>query len=79
MRQVTSEELDAMTDIARNLPGCFGARMTGAGFGGCTINLVENDAVEQFSKDLMAKYKERVDLDGEVIVSIPAQGAGRIS
>jgi galactokinase len=73
--EVTSEELDAMTEIARSLPGCYGARMTGAGFGGCTINLVAADQAEAFSAALMAQYKERTGLDGEIILSKPAAGA----
>jgi len=77
--EVTCEQLDVMTDIARNSPGCFGARMTGAGFGGCTINLVDSARVEAFADHLLAQYKRRVGLEGEVIVSAPAQGAGRVT
>ena len=74
--EVTCEELDAMTAIARGLPGCCGARMTGAGFGGCTVNLVEAAAVEAFSQRLLAEYKDRTGLRGEVIASSPGDGAG---
>ena len=73
--EVTSPELDAMAEIARGLPGCFGARMTGAGFGGCTINLVENGQIEAFSDALMAKYTERTGIKGAIIASNPANGA----
>lgn len=76
--EVTCAELDAMTEIARGLPGCFGARMTGAGFGGCTINLVASDKAERFGERLLAAYHERVGIDGELIISAPAQGAGPI-
>jgi len=76
--EVTCPELDAMTAIARELPGCYGARMTGAGFGGCTVNLVATDQAESFSDRLLAEYKSRTGLDGDVIVSSPAQGAGAI-
>jgi galactokinase len=55
--EVTNAELNAMTEIARGLPGCFGARMTGAGFGGCTINLVAADAAEAFAASLLASIK----------------------
>jgi galactokinase len=74
--EVTCPELDAMTEIARGLPGCFGSRMTGAGFGGCTVSLVQQTAVEGFSASLMEAYHERTGLEGEVIVSAPAEGAG---
>ena len=52
--EVTSRELDILTDIARKQPECYGARMTGAGFGGCTINLVQRDAIKQFCDVLYA-------------------------
>lgn len=72
---VTSPELDAMTEVARGLDGCFGARMTGAGFGGCTINLVERSSATAFSEALLAGYREAVGIQGEIIVSAPAGGA----
>lgn len=73
--EVTSPELDAMTAAARELPGCHGARMTGAGFGGCTINLVEESEVDRFAAALMKAYKQQTGLEGEVIISKPANGA----
>ena len=75
--QVTCPELDAMTDIARALPGCHGARMTGAGFGGCTINLVQLEAIPFFAEKLMAEYTYRTGIAGQVFVSVPADGASR--
>lgn len=76
--EVTSPELDAMTRAALALPGCYGARMTGAGFGGCTINLVARDAAPEFSKRLMAEYFNQTGYQGAIITSSPAQGASRI-
>ncbi len=73
--EVTSMELDAMTEAARALPGCFGARMTGAGFGGCTINLVARDHAKAFGDALMREYAKRTGINGEVIFSSPADGA----
>jgi galactokinase len=73
--EVTSPELDAMTAIARALPGCFGARMTGAGFGGCTINLVAASNAERFGAALMAQYRAATGIAGELIISKPAAGA----
>lgn len=73
--EVTCPELDAMTDIARSLPGCHGSRMTGAGFGGCTVSLVDTDKVDRFASDLLKQYKEATGLDGEVMISSPAAGA----
>jgi galactokinase len=74
--EVTSPELDVLTAIARSLPGCYGARMTGAGFGGCTINLVAKNAAESFSAQLLEGYKKETGRTGEVYISAPADGAG---
>ncbi|NIA12846.1 MAG: galactokinase [Nitrospiraceae bacterium] len=74
--EITCPELDAMTAIARAIPGCHGARMTGAGFGGCTVNLVETNTLDQFGERLMAEYTAHTGIEGEMIVSSPAEGAG---
>jgi galactokinase len=74
--EVTCAELDAMTRIARGLPGCHGSRMTGAGFGGCTVSLVATEATEAFSASLLEAYGAATGLQGEVIVSAPSAGAG---
>jgi galactokinase len=76
--EVTCPELDAMTSIARSLQGCYGSRMTGAGFGGCTISLVSAGAIETFGERLLAAYSGCTGLSGEIFVSSPAEGAGRI-
>jgi galactokinase len=73
--EVTSPELDVLAAAARQLPGCHGARMTGAGFGGCTINLVARDAASQFGMDLLAAYQYSTGIQGEIIVSKPGNGA----
>lgn len=72
---VTCAELDAMTSIARSIDGCYGARMTGAGFGGCTVNLVEAGSVDAFTKNLLARYQDETGLEGKVIISEPSAGA----
>ena len=76
--EVTCPELDAMTEVARSLPGCYGARMTGAGFGGCTVHLVAQDALVEFQTRLMEGYLARTGIKGEIIVSVPAEGASRV-
>lgn len=76
--EVTSPELDAMTRAAIAIPGCYGARMTGAGFGGCTINLVARDGVDSFGQRLMAEYFDQTGYQGAIIASSPAQGASRL-
>ncbi|MFO7976502.1 MAG: galactokinase [Candidatus Hydrogenedentota bacterium] len=74
--EVTCVELDTMTAIARDLEGCFGSRMTGAGFGGCTVSLVEASRAVQFADELARAYTAQTGLQGDVMVSVPADGAG---
>lgn len=59
--EVSCLELDAMVEAALGAPGVVGARMTGAGFGGCTVNLVHEDAVEEFERIVIARYMQKVD------------------
>lgn len=58
--EVTGKELDTLAQEAWKQPGVIGARMTGAGFGGCTVNLVKEEAVEDFIKNVGAAYKEAI-------------------
>ncbi len=58
--EVTGKELDALTEYSRSFPGCIGSRMTGAGFGGCTVSLVKTDRVEAFIRTVGEQYKETV-------------------
>ena len=58
--EVTGAELDAIVEAAWQQPGVLGARMTGAGFGGCSINLVEKDAVEAFIENVGKIYREKI-------------------
>lgn len=56
--EVTGAELDALSDGARSSSGCLGSRMTGGGFGGCTISIVKTEAVEDFKKYVLEKYEK---------------------
>jgi len=60
--EVTGPELDALFEEASRIEGCIGARMTGAGFGGCTVNLVHRDMLEEFRNRLEAGYQRRTGL-----------------
>jgi galactokinase len=73
--EVSCPELDAMAAAAQQLPGCFGARLTGAGFGGCTVNLVEEGAAAAFGEALAARYTEATGLRGEIYVCRASAGA----
>ena len=77
--EVTCSELDTMVAIARSLPGCLGSRMTGAGFGGCTVSLVSDTQVAAFVPALTAAYRARFDLPVAVYVTKPAAGAGALA
>ena len=71
----STPELDVLVDIALGLPGCYGARMTGGGWGGATINLVQRDLVESFAAELALKYKASTGRDATIILSKAGQGA----
>lgn len=58
--EVTGIELDTLVDEARKIDGVLGSRMTGAGFGGCTVSIVKNDAVDEFIKCVGEKYTEKI-------------------
>ena len=73
--EVSCDELDAMVDIAANVEGVIGARMTGAGFGGCAIAVVRNGCQEKLKKIVLEKYPEKTNIEPEVYISSPSQGA----
>jgi galactokinase len=74
--EVSCTELDVMVEIAQSLAGCYGARLTGAGFGGCTVNLVAHEHVDEFTKALARQYQMKTNLKPEVYVCRASQGAG---
>lgn len=76
--EVTCEELDLMVNLAREVSGVDGARMTGGGFGGCTINLVADDAVERFQRSVADAYRERTGIKPMLYVTAAHDGAGEI-
>jgi galactokinase len=76
--EVSCSELDAVVDIAQAIGakgGVYGCRMTGGGFGGCTVALVKADAVDAISKKIGQEYKKRTGLDATIFVSRPAAAA----
>lgn len=72
--EVSCPELDILVTIASTLPGCYGARLTGAGFGGCTVNLVEKDKAEAFVEQLRARYVQATGKAGDVYLCQASQG-----
>jgi galactokinase len=77
--EVSSPELDALVEIARATPGVIGARLTGAGFGGCTINLVHRDAVPALRGAVMRDYPARTGLVPRVFEVEASAGARRLA
>ena len=74
--QVSSHELDVMVGLARTEAGCLGARMTGAGFGGCAVALVERIAATTFAVDVARRYERATGLVPHVYISDASAGAG---
>ncbi len=72
--EISREEMDQMVAIAQGQPGCYGARMTGGGFGGCAVALVEDDRVETFQEAVLKLYQERTGLDPKVYVTRATDG-----
>lgn len=67
--EVSCEELDVLVDIAKSQPGLLGARMMGGGFGGCTINLVEEQHVAAFTEAVKKEYKARTGKETEIYIT----------
>ncbi|MBI4874945.1 MAG: galactokinase [Acidobacteria bacterium] len=76
--EVSCEELDFLVDTATGLPGVYGSRMTGGGFGGCTVNLVETGAVTAFEAGIAQAYRDRYGITPVFYQSRPAAGASQI-
>ena len=72
--EVTGKELDALVEGAKRQVGCIGSRMTGAGFGGCTVSLVEKDKVENFIQNVGKYYREKIGYDASFYVAEIADG-----
>jgi galactokinase len=73
--EVTGVELDRLVEAAWNQPGVLGARMTGAGFGGCAIAIVANETVESFIENVGAAYKDKIGYEAEFYVASIGDGA----
>jgi len=66
--EVSCEELDVMVDLARSLAGVYGSRMTGGGFGGCTVNLVVRESAAAFSQQIKPVYEQATGITPEVYI-----------
>lgn len=66
--EVSCEEIDILVDEAWKVDGVIGSRITGGGFGGCTVSIVKDEAVERFKEQVGAAYRERVGKDADFYV-----------
>jgi len=73
--EVSCKELDLLVDLALKQDGVLGARMTGAGFRGCTVNLLKREYVNIFKKTIQKEYKKITGITPDIYVTIPADGA----
>jgi len=76
--EVTNEQLDAMARIARAQPGCFGARMTGGGFGGCVVALVAREKAGEIEVVMASEYEAAMGLKPEIFATHAADGAALV-
>ena len=76
--EVTGKELDTLVEEARKIEGTVGSRMTGAGFGGCTVSIVKEDAVETFIREVGKGYAERTNLTADFYVAEIGDGSKQI-
>jgi galactokinase len=76
---VSCRELDLLVELARSVPGVLGSRMTGAGFGGCTVSIVASAAVAELQALLEKTYADETGLTPELLVVRPGDGVKRIA
>ena len=77
--EVSCTELDALVELSQKHPGVAGARMTGAGFGGCTVAIVASDAVESFKSEVIPAYERQTGLTAQVYVCAATDGASTVA
>ncbi len=77
--EVTGPALDALVEAAWDVPGCLGSRMTGAGFGGCTVSLVREEAAQDFERLVAERYRQSTGLEPRFYVSSIAAGARELT
>ena len=76
--EVTGPELDCMAEEAWKIDGVIGSRMTGGGFGGCTVSLVKDEAIDTFIKEVGAAYEAKIGIKPEFYIAEIGDGACKI-
>jgi len=77
--EASCREIDILVDLANQQPGCYGARLTGGGFGGCTVNLVAADHAEAFTQAMRGGYKKAINIDADIYITRASAGAHQIT
>jgi galactokinase len=77
--EVTGKELDTLVEEARKVEGTIGSRMTGAGFGGCTVSIVEEELVETFIREVGKGYYDRTGLKADFYVAEIGDGSKQLN
>jgi len=77
--QVTVPELDTLANLAWNFPGVIGSRMTGGGFGGCTVSIVENNSVEKFINSIGSDYEKICSRKADFYIIETSDGAKKVN
>ncbi|MEM7576689.1 MAG: galactokinase [Planctomycetota bacterium] len=73
--EVSTPELDLLVELASALPGVIGSRMTGGGFGGCTVSLVKRDAADRLATEITKRYRAQTGVTPDAFVTTPSAGA----
>jgi galactokinase len=76
--EVTGVELDTLAALAWEQPGVVGSRMTGAGFGGCTVSIVKKDKVDDFIKNVGEAYKNKIGYAADFYIAAVSEGARKL-
>lgn len=76
--EVSAEEIDFLVETASSFSGVYGSRMTGGGFGGCTVTLVSPERVDAFRQHITAAYQRRYSITPDIYECVPAAGAGEV-
>jgi len=77
--EISCEEIDFLVDAALEIDGVYGSRMTGGGFGGCTVNLVTPEKAAAFEKAITRSYKDKWGVDPLVFRCVPSEGASEVA
>ena len=73
--EVSCKEIDLLVELAWSVPGVYGSRITGGGFGGCTVSIVKNDAIDSFRETVSSGYRKETGIEPEIYVVDIGDGA----